>query len=80
MITTKGQFDSTIMPSSVVKAMHYDAQTHTLRILYVSGIVYDYKEVPAEVYEAMKNSGSKGIFINAQIKGKYEFKKVDSDR
>ena len=66
------------MPSTVVKAMQYDAQTHTLRIMYVSGIVYDYKDVPADVYEAMKISGSKGIFLNTQIKGKYEFEKVNS--
>ena len=36
------------------------------------------KDVPADVYEAMKISGSKGIFLNTQIKGKYEFEKVNS--
>ena len=50
--------------------MQYDAQTHTLRIMYVSGIVYDYKDVPADVYEAMKISGSKGIFSKHSNQGK----------
>ncbi len=33
------------MPSSVVSAIEYDAQSATLRIVFVSGMVYDYKEV-----------------------------------
>jgi len=39
-------------------------------------MVYDYKNVPEEVYLAMKSSFSKGSFLNQHIKGKYEFEKV----
>lgn len=67
------------MPSTVVATMRYDAASRVLRIVYVSGNVYDYKDVPAEVYEAMKTSGSKGIFLNKEIKGKYKFEKVETD-
>jgi hypothetical protein len=67
------------MPSTVIKTIRYDPHTHTLRVVYVSGMEYDYMEVPEEVYEAMKNSGSKGTFLNTKIKGKYEFKKVGRD-
>ncbi len=42
--------------------MRYDADSRTLRIVYVSGNVYDYKDVPPEVYEAMKASVSKARF------------------
>ncbi|WAC13787.1 KTSC domain-containing protein [Dyadobacter pollutisoli] len=65
------------MPSSVVSKIIYKEETETLRIVYVSGMVYDYKKVPWEVYEAMKSSGSKGIFLNKHIKGNYEFEKVE---
>ncbi|MBE9463330.1 KTSC domain-containing protein [Dyadobacter subterraneus] len=65
------------MPSSVVAKMIYNDETETLRIIYVSGMVYDYKKVPLEVYEAMKASGSKGTFLNQQIKTRYEFEKVE---
>lgn len=64
------------MPSSVVAKMIYNEEKHTLRIVYVSGMVYDYKNVPWEVYEAMKTSGSKGTYLNKHIKGNYEFEKV----
>ena len=65
------------MPSSVVAAMKYDSHTSTLRIIFVSGIVYDYKNVPEKVFKAMKAASSKGTFLNTQIKGKYEFEKIN---
>ena len=68
------------MPSTVVQSMHYDHDTHTLRIRYVSGMVYDYRDVPEEVFEAMKASGSKGRFLNQHIKGNYAFERVPRAR
>ena len=64
------------MPSSVVSTMNYDAATSTLRITFVSGMIYDYKNVPEEIYIAMKTSGAKGIYLNQHIKGKYKFEKI----
>ena len=64
------------MPSSVIATMHYDANKETLRIVFVSGFVYDYLKVPVEVYLAMKKSGSKGTYLNTHIKGNYDFKKI----
>ena len=64
------------MPSSVVATIRYDAPTSTLRVIYVTGLVYDYKNVPEEIYTAMKTSFSKGSFLNQYIKGKYEFEKI----
>jgi hypothetical protein len=64
------------MPSSVVRHYSYDAPGRRLRIEYVSGNVYLYLDVPAEVYEAMKKSGSKGQYLNRYIKGRYEFERV----
>lgn len=64
------------MPSSVVRYFCYDAERRRLQIQYVSGNVYEYFDVPERVYEEMKNSGSKGAFLNKEIKGKYEFSRV----
>jgi len=65
------------MPSSVIASMHYDAGSSTLQIRFVSGVVYDYKNVPEKVFKAMKAATSKGTFLNTKIKGKYEFEKID---
>lgn len=64
------------MPSSVVRYMSYDPVSATLRIVFVSGLVYDYQQVPEEVYHSMKTSGSKGTYLNQHIKGHYTYKKV----
>ncbi len=66
------------MPSTVVASMHYNPDTATLRIVFVSGMVYDYKDVPEEEYIQMKTASSKGTYLNKYIKGKYEFEQVKS--
>lgn len=65
------------MPSSVVAHFNYDEKTSTLRVKYISGMVYDYKNVPEKVYREMKAYQSKGSYLNDYIKGKYDFEKVD---
>jgi len=64
------------MPSSVVAAIKYDVNSTTLRVIYVSGAVYDYKKVPEEVYNEMKKAFSKGEFLNKQIKPNFDFEKI----
>lgn len=64
------------MPSSVIAYYHYDHQSAILRITFVSGMVYDYMEVPENVYKAMKAARSKGTFFNRKIKDKYAFEKI----
>jgi len=65
------------MPSTVIGSMKYDPETQTLSITYQSGKVYAYKNVPEQEYELMKTSGSKGGYLNRNIKGKYPFEKVN---
>lgn len=64
------------MPSTVISSIHYDPQTSTLRITFVSGMIYDYKNVPPHIYEALRTSGAKGIYLNRHIKGNYAFEKI----
>ncbi len=64
------------MPSSVVQNISYDAEHRRLRIVYVSGYVYDYLDVPESVYKEMISSGSKGTFLNTKVKGQFKYKKV----
>ena len=64
------------MPSSVIAAIRYHAPSSTLRVVYVSGSVYDYKNVPEKVYIEMKTASSKGEFLNKHIKPNYAFEKI----
>jgi hypothetical protein len=65
------------MPSSVIASINYFPETHKLRVEFLSGLIYDYKDVPPEVYKALKIAGSKGRFLNFHIKGKYQFDKIN---
>jgi hypothetical protein len=66
------------MPSSVIAHYTYDPEIRVLTVTFVSGLVYQYLEVPGEVYLQMKNSFSKGIFLNKNIKGSYEYRKLNN--
>ncbi len=66
------------MPSTVVSAIEYFSKTSTLRITFVSGTIYDYKKVPQKLYHELKQSSSKGTFLNKHIKGFYSYKKINS--
>lgn len=67
------------MPSSVVASMKYIPERSVLRVTYVSGMVYDYLDVPSTVYAEMRTATSKGKFLNEKIKGHYPFKKVSTE-
>jgi hypothetical protein len=65
------------MPSTAIAAYHYDEQSLTLRVVFITGAVYNYLKVPAKVFAAMKNATSKGGYLNRYIKGHYDFEKVN---
>jgi KTSC domain len=67
------------MPSSVIKYFSYDAATETLKIIFVTGMVYLYKNVHGKIYKMLKASGSKGRYFNSNIKDKYKFQKLEEE-
>jgi len=66
------------MPSSVIDHFNYDQKSQTLVITFVTGLVYKYKNVPEEIYQMLKISGSKGRYFNHFIKDKFKFTKIES--
>ena len=62
--------------STLIKEISYDAATQVLTVVFVNGEdVYDYRGVPAAVYEELKKAESKGSYFVKNIKDKYEFTK-----
>jgi hypothetical protein len=59
------------MPSSVIRAFHYDPTHHRLELQFVSGRRYRYYDVPEETYAAMRRAFSKGQFFNNHIRERY---------
>ncbi|MEH3115674.1 KTSC domain-containing protein [Pedobacter terrae] len=67
------------MPSSVIKYFSYDEVTKTLKIIFVTNMVYLYKNVPEKIYKMFKASGSKGRYFNNHIKDKFKFQKIEEE-
>ena len=67
------------MPSTVVADFFYDAKASSLKIIFDSGKIYDYKNVPEKIYNDMKSSFSKGIYFNRYIKDKFDFEKIEGE-
>jgi len=69
------------MPSTVIAEMAYAPDTGTLSVWFrPSGHRYDYFDVPAAVYDALRQSRSKGRYFNAHIRDGYAFSRVAPER
>ena len=64
------------MPSTVIRSFYYDADKQVLKVIFISGSIYEYLKVPEKVYRSMKVSSSKGEFLNRIIKAQYDFRKI----
>ncbi len=54
--------------SSAIQSFRYDAASRRLQVEFQHGAVYDYLDVPPEVYEEMKAASSKGEYFNTSVK------------
>lgn len=61
--------------SSVLDGVKYDAASRTLSIAFDSGDVYDYQNVPEDVYRGLIAAGSKGQYFQSKIKGRFSYTK-----
>ena len=61
--------------SSNIASVGYDDNTHTLEVEFHSGHVYQYFDVPKDVYDGLLTAGSVGKYFN-QIKGFYRYARV----
>lgn len=67
------------MPSSVIRKYFYNPELQILTIVYVSGAVYDYLDVPQEVFDDFRAAFSKGTYLNKHIKPIFKYEKVGND-
>jgi len=65
------------MPSSVVKTILYNPDSKQLTVVFQSGAVYTYYDVPESVYVGFKTARSKGKYLNQYIVDAYSFERKD---
>ncbi len=62
--------------SSNISSIGYDAGTETLEVEFLSGAIYQYYNVPQNMYDQLVQAGSKGRFLNTYIKNAYPYSRV----
>ncbi|MBI5214410.1 MAG: KTSC domain-containing protein [Ignavibacteriae bacterium] len=68
--------ERTQVDSTNISSIGYDEDSNTLEIEFHSGAVYQYFDVPLNVYEGLRDSGSKGQYFAQNIKGYYRYVKI----
>lgn len=65
--------------SSNIVSIGYDAEQRAMEIEFVRGAVYRYDNVPAEEHAALISASSAGRYFAANIRGRYDGKKVEAE-
>ena len=64
------------MPSTVIRSYRYDRQKRDLHIVFQTGRVYTYLQVPEDIYAGMRMAFSKGLYFNQFIRDKFAFRRA----
>ena len=62
--------------SSNISSIGYDAGTETLEVEFLSGAIYQYYNVPQNMYDQLMQAVSKERFLNTSIKNAYPYSRV----
>ena len=62
--------------SSNLKFATYHTEVKTLTITFKNDSIYEYYDVPWEIFTKLRMSDSQGKFFNAKISRVYKYKKV----
>ena len=64
------------MPSTVIRSFAYDASEGHLDVTFVTGRVYRYLGVPADIARDFSGAFAKGEFFNAHIRNRFRFTRL----
>jgi hypothetical protein len=68
--------DREYVESSMITSFGFDQSISILEVEFKSGAVWQYFNVPENIYYEMKSASSCGKFFNANIKGQYSESQV----
>jgi hypothetical protein len=66
----------TSVSSSNVESVGYDENHETLEIEFKNGAIYQYFDVPQNIFDTLMIAGSIGAYLASNIKGVYRFSRV----
>ncbi len=62
--------------SSNLKSAAYNTENSVLTVVFNNGSIYEYENVPWELFTKFRMNESQGKFLNQKIKGLYSYTKV----
>lgn len=62
--------------STNLKKSEYDTETKKMIVTFNSGSVYEYYEIPHQMYTQFRMSESQGKFFNSKIAKTFKYKKI----
>ncbi|GHU90225.1 KTSC domain-containing protein [Bacteroidia bacterium] len=62
--------------SSNLASIGYDIQNEILEVEFNHGGIYQYFDVPQDVYDELMNADSHGKYFSANIRNDYEYQKL----
>jgi hypothetical protein len=60
----------------MLRAVGYDRKTRTMEVVFNTGQVYQYENVPSSEYKGLLNARSKGEFMQANIIDVYPYTRL----
>lgn len=64
-----------IVSSSNLASIGYEAGNEILEVEFNHGGVYQYFDVPQDVYQELMDASSHGVYFSANIRNDYEYEK-----
>lgn len=62
--------------SSSLVSVGYDSDSQTLEVEFKGGTVYQYFNVPENVYHNLMSATSHGVYFSANIRDNYDYEKL----
>jgi len=59
-----------------MRSVGYDVSTSTLEVEFENGCVYQYGQVPEDVYAALMAADSKGHYFDTVIRSRYDCRRL----
>ncbi len=64
--------------SDVIHAIGYDPEIQLLEIIFNDGRIYQYRGVPADVFQGLKQAESKGRYFQENIRDEFQYWQFDA--
>lgn len=62
--------------STNVESVGYDESSRTLEIEFHDGSIYQYFDVPRNVFQELMTAASIGAYVNRELKGRFNYRQV----